>query len=334
MKNKINKDKLKPRIIVNEIKKFYNLDFLESLKNIPRIKIYVFGGFVRDILLGKQWKDLDIRVLLNKDWQTAEKIIENALRKNLKIEEKLRFKQNKFTVYRFLPPASLGKNSIDLTLASTIRQVKSDFTINDIFLDLISGEIIDGHNGLLDLKNGKLRTVINPDKQFQQEPWMLFRAVKFACQFNLDIASDTYKAMLKKAKLGQSQLAVIANKRKGLWVEVLLGNLFQGLSYNPFKYFEFFLKTGLLDELLDFLSKRLDLKINSTDKNHRNIFSKKRKLSTECNLSLFLSFLAGQLKKDNPKKYFKEIKRILALDEPKKFAEFPVDISEIKYLET
>ena len=195
MTNKLNINKIKPKLILKEIEKSYNLEFLEGLKKIPKIKIYVFGGFIRDILLGKQWKDLDIRILLNKNWNIREKAIEESLKKYVKIQEKLRFEQDKFTVYRFLPPKSSGKNSIDLTLAPTIRQAKSDFTINDIFVDIVSGEIIDRHNGLEYLKNGVLKTVVNPKNQFVQEPWMLFRTVKFACQFNLDVDPTVYGEM-------------------------------------------------------------------------------------------------------------------------------------------
>ena len=68
MTNKLKTNRIKPKFILKEIEKSYNLEFLNELKKIPNIKIYVFGGFIRDILLGKKWKDLDIRILLNKDW--------------------------------------------------------------------------------------------------------------------------------------------------------------------------------------------------------------------------------------------------------------------------
>lgn len=330
MTNKLNTNKLKPKFILKEIEKFYNLEFLEGLKKIPKIKIYVFGGFIRDILLGKQWKDLDIRILLNEDWKKREQAIENSLKKFVKIQEKLRFKQDKFTVYRFLPPKSFRKNFIDLTLAPTIRQAKSDFTINDVFVDVVSGEIVDRHNGLTDLKTGKLRTVVNPRKQFTQEPWMLFRTVKFACQFNFDIAPQVYREMKNKAKISRTQLEAISSEREGLWTEVLLGNLFRGLNYNPHKYFEIFEDTRLMNVLLDFLSDKLKLK-KLNFKKRKNIFPKNNKTSFEQNISIFLSFLADCLNLEDKEKVFTRNVHILALDEPKKFGEIDVDISKIRY---
>ena len=330
MTNKLDLNRTKPKLILKEIEKSYNLEFLDGLKKIPNIKIYFFGGFIRDLLLGKKWKDLDIRILLNKDWGTREKAIEKSLKKYVKIQEKLRFEQDKFTVYRFLPPKSSGKNSIDLTLAPTIRQAKSDFTINDIFVDIVSWEIIDRHNGLEDLKNGALKTVVNPKKQFVQEPWMLFRTVKFACQFDLDIAPAVYREMKNKAKISRTQLETIAKERKGLWIEVLLGNLFRGLSYNPYKYFEIFSETGLINVLLDFFGDKLKVK-NFNFKKGKNIFSKNSKTSFEQNISMFLSFLTNYLDLEDKRKEFIKMIHILALDESKEFGEILINISKLKY---
>ncbi|MBI4920057.1 CCA tRNA nucleotidyltransferase [Candidatus Azambacteria bacterium] len=330
MINKLNTKRLKPEFIIKEIEKSYNLEFLERLKKIPKIKIYVFGGFIRDILLGKKWKDLDIRILLNEDWDKREQSIENTLKKFVKIQEKLRFKQDKFTVYRFLPSKSSRKNSIDLTLAPTIRQAKSDFTINNIFVDIVNGEIVDRHNGLDDLKNGRLRTVVNPKKQFVQEPWMLFRTIKFACQFHLDVASEVYREMKNKAKISRTQLEAISSERKGLWIEVLLGNLFRGLNYDPYKYFEIFADTGLMNVLLDFLGDKLKVE-NLNFKKGKNIFSKNSKTSLEQNISTFLSFITNYLDVKDKRKCFTEIIHLLAMDEPKEFGEIDVDITKIRY---
>lgn len=330
MTNKLNINRLKPEFIIKEIKKFYNLEFLEGLKNIPKIKIYIFGGFIRDILLDKKPKDLDIRILLNDDWNTREKVIEKSLKKYVKIQEKLRFEQDNFTVYKFLPPRSFSKNSIDLTLAPIIRQAKSDFTINDIFVDIVSGKIVDRHHGLKDLKDKRLKTVIDSNKQFIQEPWMLFRAVKFACQFNLNIDPKVYRAMKNKAKISRSQLEIIADQRGGLWIEVLLGNLFRGLNYNPHKYFEIFSKVSLMKTLIDFLSSKLNLKTTNLKK--QNIFLRNNGNPFEQNLSKFLSFLVKSFDTKEQEKCFAKIINILALDEPKKFGEIVIDISKIKYI--
>ncbi len=330
MKNKLNTSRIKPNLILKEIEKSYNLEFLEGLKKIPNIKIYFFGGFIRDILLGKKWKDLDIRILLNKDWNIREKAVKESLKKYVKIQEKLRFEEDKLTVYSSLPLKSSGKKSIDLTLAPTIRQAKSDFTINDIFVDIVSGEIIDKHNGLKDLKNGVLKTVINPKKQFMQEPWMLSRAVKLVCQFNLDIEPKVYREMKNEAKISRTQLEIISKERKGLWIEVLLGNLFRGLNYNPHKYFEIFSEIGLINVLLDFLGDKLEIK-NFNFKKGKNIFSKKSKASFEQNVSVFLSFLTNYLDLKDKRSSFAEIIHILALDEPKESGEILINISKLKY---
>lgn len=327
MNRKITLDKV--RI---ELKSLYNIDFVNDLLNISGARVFLFGGAIRDMLLGKKMKEADIRMTLNKDWAEREKLTERALKK-IHIQEKTRIKQVGLTVYRFLPKGSKTIHEIDFSLTPTLRQNKPDFTINSLFVDLKTGEIIDSYNGVKDLQRKTLRTVKNPFIQFKQEPQMMFRAVKCVCQFNLSIETNTYKAIVINAPYIINTLEYISNVRTGILPELFLSNVFRGLAYNPHKCFELYNKTGILNAFLIFLATKLNITFDSKKKKRSlNFFPKKSKKSFEHNISLLLSFFTQQLTISNYQKVFNSIKKILTLNIPKQYHDLEVDISLIKYL--
>src|SRR5262249_25388070 len=73
---------------------------------------------------------------------------------------------------------------------------RRDFTINGLFYDLQSEQIIDYVEGIPDLEQRLVRTIADPDIPFREEPVRILRAIKFAARLDFDIEPSTYAAML------------------------------------------------------------------------------------------------------------------------------------------
>ncbi len=89
---------------------------------------------------------------------------------------------------------------------------RRDFTINTMAIDLSQeawGSLIDRYNGQSDLKQGIIRTPLDPETTFDDDPLRMMRAARFACQLNFEIESKTFEAMKKFA----SRLSIVSQER-------------------------------------------------------------------------------------------------------------------------
>lgn len=159
-------------------------------------KTYYVGGFVRDLLLGKDNKDIDIEV---------HGIQQNDLLSILaEFGEPLSYGDS-FGIY------SLAGHNIDIAMPRTEKNVgkghkdfevfvdpyidlttaieRRDFTINAIYKDVLTGEIIDPFNGINDLRNKIIRHINS--KTFIEDPLRVLRACQFASRFNFNIDENT-----------------------------------------------------------------------------------------------------------------------------------------------
>jgi tRNA nucleotidyltransferase/poly(A) polymerase len=119
-------------------------------------------------------------------------------------------------------------------------QNRRDFTINALALSLNSknyGDLIDPFNGLKDIDLGIIRTPLDPDITFNDDPLRMMRAVRFASQLNFTIVSNSLEAIKKNAE----RLDIISMER----VHAELNKII--LSNNPGNGFKILAKTGLLD---------------------------------------------------------------------------------------
>lgn len=159
-------------------------------------KAYFVGGYVRDSLLGKTSKDIDIEVH-GISSETLLSIL-NEVGKPLSYGKS-------FGIY------SLEGHNIDIALPRTEHKIgqghkdfevsidpyidltkaikRRDFTINAIYKDILSGNIVDPFNGVADLNEGIIRHI--DAQSFVEDPLRVFRACQFSSRFNFKIASDT-----------------------------------------------------------------------------------------------------------------------------------------------
>jgi poly(A) polymerase len=88
---------------------------------------------------------------------------------------------------------------------------RRDFTINGLFYDLETGQVIDHVKGMADLEARVVRTIGDPDIRFREDPIRILRAVKFAARCDLSIEPETYRRMMEHrdeiAKCAQARVS-------------------------------------------------------------------------------------------------------------------------------
>ena len=117
---------------------------------------------------------------------------------------------------------------------------RRDFTINGLFFDVQSAQVIDHVTGLPDLEARLVRTIGDPDIRFREDPVRILRAVKFAARCDLTIEAETYRRMMEhKAELAKCAQARVTEEFYRL--------LRAGAARRSF---ELLVETGLLEFLL------------------------------------------------------------------------------------
>lgn len=166
---------------------------------------YLVGGYVRDLILKREDNDIDIMVV-GSGIDFAESVAK-------KFDTHLsavytRFGTALILIYDFkiefasARKESYKKNSRKPEIEfSTLEHDLSrrDFTINTLAVSLNDDKnrVIDFFNGLSDLENKILKTPLEPEKTFDDDPLRIMRAIRFASQLNFRIEGDTYKAIVK-----------------------------------------------------------------------------------------------------------------------------------------
>lgn len=167
-------------------------------------EIYLVGGYVRDKLLGIEDKDIDFAVLgdainfsqicaksLNTKTVTSYGRFGTAM---IEIDGyKIEFNSTrKESYYKNSRKPKIENSDLKDDLS------RRDFTINALAVNLNqSSIIIDMFGGINDLSNGIIKTPMEPEKTFDDDPLRIMRAIRFASRFNFRIEGDTYKAIVK-----------------------------------------------------------------------------------------------------------------------------------------
>lgn len=187
---------------------------------------FVVGGYVRDIFLGRHSKDVDF-VTVGSGIELARNVAEVLGRsarctyfKNFGTAQvKFRGKEYEFVGARKESYHRDSRNPIveDGTLDDDIS--RRDFTINAMAIrvnDDRFGELVDMFNGVADLDAQIIRTPLDPDVTFSDDPLRMFRAVRFATQLNFTIHPDTLAAIHRNAYraeiLSKERIEVEINK--------------------------------------------------------------------------------------------------------------------------
>lgn len=182
------------------------------------LEAYVIGGFVRDLILGRPSKDIDI-VVIGNGLDLAEKA-----GKNLRVKKVSYFKNfgTAQFLYKDLDVEFVGARKESYRRDSrkpivedgTLQddQNRRDFTINALALSLHAdnfGELIDPFGGLKDLEEGIIQTPLEPSKTYSDDPLRMMRAVRFAAQLDFKIERESLEAISENA----DRLEIISRER-------------------------------------------------------------------------------------------------------------------------
>ncbi len=173
------------------------------------VNSYVVGGWVRDLLLNRPSKDIDI-VVSGNGLELAKNIAQKTGKtKNLKVfknfgtamlridDWEIEFVGARKESYRAQSRKPLVENG---TFEDDIK--RRDFTINALAISLNQnnyGELTDLFNGVKDLEKKKIRTPLDPDITFSDDPLRMMRAVRFASQLGFQIDCKAFEAIKKNA---------------------------------------------------------------------------------------------------------------------------------------
>lgn len=239
---------------MNEI---LSLDFIEEplFKAITAVaselstETYVIGGFVRDLLLKRPSKDVDI-VVVGNGIEFALKLAEHLhLKRKVQIFKKFGTAQlicKDYTVElvgaRKESYRATSRNPIVENGSLEDDQRRRDFTINALAICLNAerlGEWVDPFGGLKDLNDCLLRTPLNPDVTYSDDPLRMMRAIRFASQLSFFIEDESFTAIRRNV----GRIAIVSPERISDELNKII------LSPKPSVGFDLMFRSGLLGEI-------------------------------------------------------------------------------------
>jgi tRNA nucleotidyltransferase/poly(A) polymerase len=211
-----------------------------------QLKAWVVGGFVRDSILKRENKDIDI-VVVGNGVDFAQAVAKNFNNDcSLSVFKNFGTAQIKFDdwIIEFIGARkeSYRRDSRKPIVENGTLiddQNRRDFTINAMYLSLNGdnfGELYDPFNGVQDLQNMVIRTCSNPDITFSDDPLRMLRAIRFASRLNFRIELKTFEAI----KANVNRIEIVSQER----ITDEMNGMIMGEK--PSRAFEMMSKTGLL----------------------------------------------------------------------------------------
>ncbi len=176
------------------------------------VDVYVIGGFVRDHIMGRVHPDKDIDIVVLGDGPAMARAVAREINPDIKVTVFKTFGTAMFR-YRNSEVEFVGARkesySEDSRKPSVVPgtleddQNRRDFTINALAISLNArnpGEVLDPFGGIDDIRNGIIRTPLDPDATFSDDPLRMMRAVRFAAQLGFTVSVETMASIARNAE--------------------------------------------------------------------------------------------------------------------------------------
>ncbi len=235
------------------------------------LECYVIGGYVRDLFLHRESKDIDV-VVVGSGIQLAE-----AVTKRLG-------KGTHLAVFKTYGTAQVKKKDIELEFVGARResyqhdsrnpivengtleedQNRRDFTINAMAICLNKeryGELLDPFDGIGDLERCIIRTPLDPDITFSDDPLRMMRAIRFATQLGFNVYEETFDAIVRN----NERIKIITKERIADELNKIM------LSRRPSEGWILLDKTGLLPLIFPELAALKGVEVKE-GKGHKDVF--------------------------------------------------------------
>jgi len=206
------KKKINTKSLENQKRVKFDLPIPNDVLEISKVfkdngfKLFIVGGAVRDALLGKEPKDYDLATDAIPD--KVEEMMEKANLRTLATGKvfgviNVFTDTDEFEIATFREDIGSDGRRPDSVKFTTIEGdvLRRDLTINALFFDLDTSEIVDLVGGVSDLKNGIIRTVGDASERFEEDRLRILRAIRFAARFSNGLHSGIIDALAKDSSL-------------------------------------------------------------------------------------------------------------------------------------
>ncbi len=216
------------------------------------VEAYVIGGFVRDHIMGRLHPEKDIDIVVIGDGPAMARAVAREISRDIKV-----------TVFKTFGTAMFRYQNIDIEFVGARKesysedsrkpsvipgtladdQNRRDFTINALAISLNSdnpGEVLDPFGGIEDIRNGIIRTPLDPDTTFSDDPLRMMRAIRFAAQLGFRISDETLDSVSRNA----GRINIVSAERISVELNKIMG------TATPSTGFLLLEQTGLLNLIL------------------------------------------------------------------------------------
>lgn len=236
-----------------------------------QVECYVVGGYVRDLFLERPSGDIDV-VVVGSGIAVADEL------------KKMLGRKAHISVFRNFGTAQVKFGDLEVEFVGARKesyshdsrkphvengtleddQNRRDFTINALAVCLNAdrfGELVDPFDGVYDLKDGMIRTPLDPDITFSDDPLRMLRCIRFAAQLNFFIEDETFEALSRNAE----RIKIVSGERIADELNKIIS------CRKPSKGFVDLHRSGLLQLLIPELA-ALDLVETRNGRAHKNNF--------------------------------------------------------------
>ena len=260
--------------IINQNKRLAKISKIVSdLSTESNIKSYLVGGCVRDLMLNPSADSIDIDIMVEGDGISFAKLL--AKKMNVpKVVPFPKFATAKIPYHEYeIEVASARLESYDKSSRnpssiqiSNIQDdlLRRDFTINAMAISLNEnnfGEFFDPFNGMEDLKNKILKTPLNPDNTFSDDPLRMMRACYFASKLSLEIEPE----FLLSIQNNSERISIVSQERITNELFKILGTDRPSIGLNILQ------QSGLMEYIFPEISIMYGLD-QSNEYHHKDIF--------------------------------------------------------------